>query len=166
MPSQWARLAFNSSGLGARLKASAKARWSRLRRVPCCGLREEAVGERQRAGVARLAVKQREDLRRDGRGVAQLAAQVGRGRVEDFHERVARATQLERIEAAAVALLGLGRRLPSLRKRAHDLTRLERRLPVDFRPHGNAAERGVQLARDAEHGVAQLLGGEAAGLED
>ena len=81
-------------------------RWTgeREREDPCNGFfisarfLHSAMGESESAGLRALTIEQAEDLRRDGGGLAALAREVRRGRIEDLQHRVGEAAQFQGVE--------------------------------------------------------------------
>ncbi len=122
--------------------------------------------EGQGAGVRVLTVEQAEDLRSDGGGLTAFAGEVWRRRVEYFQLRIRQAAGLQRVEGATMTLFREWVWCPGRGERAHDLSGLHGGFEIDLGPVGDAAERGIEFAGGGEHRIAQLLGGQPAGLED
>lgn len=118
--------------------------------------------EGERAGAGKLAIEERESLRRYRRGVALFAGSLAAGLVENLQQRIAQRAQAEGVERAPVALARRARGQHRGCRAAHDVARLERGFPIDLREDAGPAEFRIQLAGDGEQRVADFLRGEAA----
>ncbi len=126
---------------------------------------EESVGEGEGAVLHFLSIEEGEGLRCNGGSFTVFAGVIGAGLVKGFEERIAEAAEFFGVDATAVTLGGEGVGLVDGGGSAHDLEGLGGDLPVDVGLGREASDFGVHFAAGDEHGIAEFLGGEAAGEE-